>query len=102
MRIQSKQTRHGSPSCSYHSQSLLFFTLTVKPEPVVQTPDRPALSEEEMERKSKSIIDEFLHINDFKVLRFTRRSTVDACLGVQCFYVHMFKCTSTSRCFEGC
>uniref|UniRef100_A0A8D2I2J6 Eukaryotic translation initiation factor 4 gamma 3 n=1 Tax=Urocitellus parryii TaxID=9999 RepID=A0A8D2I2J6_UROPR len=32
----------------------------------VSTPDRPVLSEEEMERKSKSIIDEFLHINDFK------------------------------------
>ncbi|XP_044023892.1 eukaryotic translation initiation factor 4 gamma 3 isoform X6 [Siniperca chuatsi] len=39
---------------------------SVKPEPVVQTPDRPALSEEEIERKSKSIIDEFLHINDYK------------------------------------
>uniref|UniRef100_A0A671YFU2 Eukaryotic translation initiation factor 4 gamma 3 n=1 Tax=Sparus aurata TaxID=8175 RepID=A0A671YFU2_SPAAU len=38
----------------------------MKPEPVVQTPDRPALSEEEVERKSKSIIDEFLHINDYK------------------------------------
>uniref|UniRef100_A0A667YMW3 Eukaryotic translation initiation factor 4 gamma 3 n=1 Tax=Myripristis murdjan TaxID=586833 RepID=A0A667YMW3_9TELE len=38
----------------------------VKPEPVAQTPDRPAVSEEEMERKSKSIIDEFLHINDYK------------------------------------
>lgn len=38
----------------------------VKPEPVVQKPDRPALSEEEIERKSKSIIDEFLHINDYK------------------------------------
>uniref|UniRef100_A0A8C4H279 Eukaryotic translation initiation factor 4 gamma, 3a n=1 Tax=Dicentrarchus labrax TaxID=13489 RepID=A0A8C4H279_DICLA len=38
----------------------------VKSEPVVQTPDRPALSEEEIERKSKSIIDEFLHINDYK------------------------------------
>lgn len=53
----------------------------VKPEPVVQTPDRPALSEEEVERKSKSIIDEFLHINDYKVLRFTRKSTVDVRLG---------------------
>uniref|UniRef100_A0A4W6DAS7 Eukaryotic translation initiation factor 4 gamma 3 n=1 Tax=Lates calcarifer TaxID=8187 RepID=A0A4W6DAS7_LATCA len=30
------------------------------------TLDRPALSEEEIERKSKSIIDEFLHINDYK------------------------------------
>nr|XP_046168180.1 eukaryotic translation initiation factor 4 gamma 3-like isoform X13 [Oncorhynchus gorbuscha] len=39
----------------------------VKAEPVVaQSPDRPALSEEEMERKSKAIIDEFLHINDYK------------------------------------
>ncbi|KAM9759491.1 eukaryotic translation initiation factor 4 gamma 3 isoform 5-T5 [Menidia menidia] len=38
----------------------------VKPEPVVQTLDRPARSEEEIERKSKSIIDEFLHINDYK------------------------------------
>ncbi|KAI4881286.1 hypothetical protein NFI96_032553 [Prochilodus magdalenae] len=28
--------------------------------------DKPALSEEEMEKKSKSIIDEFLHINDYK------------------------------------
>lgn len=33
----------------------------------VQAPDKPALSEEEVERKAKSIIDEFLHINDFKV-----------------------------------
>lgn len=46
------------------------FMSTVKPEPV-QTPERPALSEEEVGRKSKSIIDEFLHINDYKVLRFT-------------------------------
>ncbi|XP_072237718.1 eukaryotic translation initiation factor 4 gamma 3 isoform X1 [Leuresthes tenuis] len=38
----------------------------VKPEPVVQIVDRPALSEEEIERKSKAIIDEFLHINDYK------------------------------------
>ncbi|KAM9444218.1 eukaryotic translation initiation factor 4 gamma 3 [Clarias gariepinus] len=29
-------------------------------------PAKPVLSEEEMERKSKSIIDEFLHINDYK------------------------------------
>uniref|UniRef100_A0A674F683 Eukaryotic translation initiation factor 4 gamma 3 n=1 Tax=Salmo trutta TaxID=8032 RepID=A0A674F683_SALTR len=33
---------------------------------VAQSPDIPALSEEEMERKSKAIIDEFLHINDYK------------------------------------
>ncbi|KAK1901453.1 Eukaryotic translation initiation factor 4 gamma 3 [Dissostichus eleginoides] len=38
----------------------------LKAEPVVPTSDRPALSEEEIERKSKSIIDEFLHINDYK------------------------------------
>ena len=35
--------------------------------PATSASDKPALSEEEMERKSKSIIDEFLHINDFKV-----------------------------------
>ncbi|XP_040926724.1 eukaryotic translation initiation factor 4 gamma 3 isoform X14 [Betta splendens] len=38
----------------------------VKPEPVVQILDKPTLSEEEIERKSKSIINEFLHINDYK------------------------------------
>lgn len=46
---------------------LNFAVFTVKPEPVVQNPDRPALTEEEIERKCKSIIDEFLHINDYKV-----------------------------------
>uniref|UniRef100_A0A8C9D588 Eukaryotic translation initiation factor 4 gamma 3 n=1 Tax=Panthera leo TaxID=9689 RepID=A0A8C9D588_PANLE len=40
---------------------------SAKPEiPATAAPDKPALSELEMERKSKSIIDEFLHINDFK------------------------------------
>lgn len=34
--------------------------------PVAVVPAKPAMSEEEMERKSKSIIDEFLHITDFK------------------------------------
>lgn len=39
----------------------------VKPDMcAVSPPDKPALSEAEVERKSKSIIDEFLHINDFK------------------------------------
>uniref|UniRef100_A0A3Q3B1S4 Eukaryotic translation initiation factor 4 gamma, 3a n=1 Tax=Kryptolebias marmoratus TaxID=37003 RepID=A0A3Q3B1S4_KRYMA len=38
-----------------------------KPEPErSRIPDRPALTEEEIERKCKSIIDEFLHINDYK------------------------------------
>uniref|UniRef100_W5KAJ0 Eukaryotic translation initiation factor 4 gamma 3 n=1 Tax=Astyanax mexicanus TaxID=7994 RepID=W5KAJ0_ASTMX len=36
--------------------------------PVTVVPAKPAVSEEEMERKSKSIIDEFLHITDYKVL----------------------------------
>ncbi|XP_053725402.1 eukaryotic translation initiation factor 4 gamma 3-like isoform X4 [Synchiropus splendidus] len=35
-------------------------------EVLAQTPGRPVLSEEEILRKSKSIIDEFLHINDYK------------------------------------
>ncbi|XP_053267681.1 eukaryotic translation initiation factor 4 gamma 3-like [Pleuronectes platessa] len=37
----------------------------VKPEPV-QTIEEPARSEEEIKRKCKSIIDEFLHLKDFK------------------------------------
>ncbi|XP_061543106.1 eukaryotic translation initiation factor 4 gamma 3 isoform X3 [Phycodurus eques] len=41
-------------------------TEPVKPEPVAPTPERMVLSEEDVERKSKSIIDEFLHINDYK------------------------------------
>nr|KAF6381845.1 eukaryotic translation initiation factor 4 gamma 3 [Pipistrellus kuhlii] len=40
---------------------------SAKPEiPTTSAPDKPSLSEEEMEKKSKSVIDEFLHINDFK------------------------------------
>uniref|UniRef100_A0A8C7Y5U6 Eukaryotic translation initiation factor 4 gamma, 3a n=1 Tax=Oryzias sinensis TaxID=183150 RepID=A0A8C7Y5U6_9TELE len=38
----------------------------VKPEPPVPTVEKPSLSVEEIERKSKSIIEEFLHINDYK------------------------------------
>ncbi|XP_065594314.1 eukaryotic translation initiation factor 4 gamma 3 isoform X9 [Cyrtonyx montezumae] len=38
-----------------------------KPEaPSAPVQEKPSLSEEEIERKCKSIIDEFLHINDFK------------------------------------
>ncbi|OXB77368.1 UNVERIFIED_CONTAM: hypothetical protein H355_002360, partial [Colinus virginianus] len=40
---------------------------TAKPEaPPAPVQEKPSLSEEEIERKCKSIIDEFLHINDFK------------------------------------
>ncbi|KYO24624.1 hypothetical protein Y1Q_0023290 [Alligator mississippiensis] len=40
---------------------------TAKPETATApVQDKPSLSEEEMERKCKSIIDEFLHINDYK------------------------------------
>ncbi len=35
------------------------------PRPPVQA--KPALSEEELDKKSKSIIEEYLHINDMKV-----------------------------------
>lgn len=42
--------------------------LPAKPEaPPAPAQEKPSLSEEEIERKCKSIIDEFLHINDFKV-----------------------------------
>lgn len=80
------QTCFGSVTLNQLFIFLIFvsFTPTVKPEPV-QIPSRPALSEEEVERKSKSIIDEFLHINDYKVLswmRFTAepfRGTLNTC-----------------------
>lgn len=36
------------------------------PEPVAPPPDNPALSEEALEKKSKSIVEEFLHIDDYK------------------------------------
>uniref|UniRef100_A0A3B3DP22 Eukaryotic translation initiation factor 4 gamma, 3a n=1 Tax=Oryzias melastigma TaxID=30732 RepID=A0A3B3DP22_ORYME len=38
----------------------------MKPEPAAPAVDKPSLSVEEIERKSKSIIEEFLHINDYK------------------------------------
>lgn len=43
----------------------------MKPEPAAPAVDKPSLSVEEIERKSKSIIEEFLHINDYKVLRLS-------------------------------
>ncbi|XP_024126411.1 eukaryotic translation initiation factor 4 gamma 3 isoform X4 [Oryzias melastigma] len=42
------------------------YAAAVKPEPAAPAVDKPSLSVEEIERKSKSIIEEFLHINDYK------------------------------------
>uniref|UniRef100_A0A8C9FFW3 Eukaryotic translation initiation factor 4 gamma 3 n=1 Tax=Pavo cristatus TaxID=9049 RepID=A0A8C9FFW3_PAVCR len=45
----------------------VFLLPPAKPEaPPAPVQEKPSLSEEEVERKCKSIIDEFLHINDFK------------------------------------
>uniref|UniRef100_A0AAY4ECG8 Eukaryotic translation initiation factor 4 gamma, 3a n=1 Tax=Denticeps clupeoides TaxID=299321 RepID=A0AAY4ECG8_9TELE len=50
-----------------HPQLTLGFCSAVKVEtPVSGAPVKTPLSEEEMERKCRSIIDEFLHINDYK------------------------------------
>ncbi|XP_060794246.1 eukaryotic translation initiation factor 4 gamma 3 isoform X7 [Neoarius graeffei] len=57
------QTSTASRSKLERSQSRESVKLEAVPGP---TSDKPALSEEEMERRSKSIIDEFLHINDYK------------------------------------
>lgn len=52
-------------------QTDVIFHISVKPmsapapPPPAQT--KPALSEDEMDKKSKSIIEEYLHINDLKV-----------------------------------
>lgn len=44
--------------------------LAVKQEPAPPAASpKPALSEEELEKKSKAIIEEYLHINDMKVRR---------------------------------
>ncbi|NWU20282.1 IF4G1 factor, partial [Dyaphorophyia castanea] len=39
---------------------------TIKQEPTPPATSKPALSEEELEKKSKAIIEEYLHINDMK------------------------------------
>lgn len=46
----------------------LYPFIAVKQEPTPPaTSTKPALSEEELEKKSKAIIEEYLHINDMKV-----------------------------------
>ncbi|XP_058265223.1 eukaryotic translation initiation factor 4 gamma 3 isoform X4 [Hemibagrus wyckioides] len=57
------QSSTASRSKLERSQSRESVKLEAMPGP---TTDKPALSEEEMEKRSKSIIDEFLHINDYK------------------------------------
>ncbi|TSM04816.1 Eukaryotic translation initiation factor 4 gamma 3 [Bagarius yarrelli] len=59
------QSSTASKSKLERSQSRESVKLEAMPGP---TTDKPALSEEEMEKRSKSIIDEFLHINDYKVV----------------------------------
>lgn len=66
-RVVSDSVRACTPVCSLFFFYVHTLLLTVKAESV-QPQDRPAMSEEEVERRSKSIIDEFLHINDYKVL----------------------------------
>lgn len=56
--------QNQQPSLTLFSTHALI--LTAKAEPVA-SPERAAMSEEEVERRSRSIIDEFLHINDYKV-----------------------------------
>lgn len=59
--------KHRSWAKNSISPSIFFF-LAVKREPVVpEAPPKSALSEEELEKKAKAIIEEYLHINDMKV-----------------------------------
>lgn len=57
------QSSKASRSKLERSQSRESVKLEAAPGPATE---KPALSEEEMEKRSKSIIDEFLHINDYK------------------------------------
>lgn len=55
-------------SSDFPFPNAVFLLPPAKPEaPPAPVQEKPLLSEEEIERKCKSIIDEFLHINDFKV-----------------------------------
>jgi len=67
----------------------VFFLLTflpAKPEaPPAPAQEKPSLSEEEIERKCKSIIDEFLHINDFKVSQMKTSLTQVPQTSLLCF-----------------
>lgn len=47
--------------------------------------EKPSLSDEEIERKCKSIIDEFLHINDFKVSKMKTSLSRKVCGTGVCF-----------------
>lgn len=47
---------------------LLLSSVKQEPAPPAASP-KPMLSEEELEKKSKAIIEEYLHINDMKVRR---------------------------------
>uniref|UniRef100_A0A673GBS9 Eukaryotic translation initiation factor 4 gamma 3-like n=1 Tax=Sinocyclocheilus rhinocerous TaxID=307959 RepID=A0A673GBS9_9TELE len=51
---------------SHHTPRKLHFPLKSETLQVTGGSEKPILTEEEVERKSKSIIDEFLHINDYK------------------------------------
>uniref|UniRef100_A0A8C9FG29 Eukaryotic translation initiation factor 4 gamma 3 n=1 Tax=Pavo cristatus TaxID=9049 RepID=A0A8C9FG29_PAVCR len=54
-------------SSDFRFPNAVFLLPPAKPEaPPAPVQEKPSLSEEEVERKCKSIIDEFLHINDFK------------------------------------
>lgn len=49
-------------------QRLILVLPSVKQEPAAPAASpKPTLSEEELEKKSKAIIEEYLHINDMKV-----------------------------------
>uniref|UniRef100_A0A8C5GRG5 Eukaryotic translation initiation factor 4 gamma, 3a n=1 Tax=Gouania willdenowi TaxID=441366 RepID=A0A8C5GRG5_GOUWI len=66
--LERKETEPRRPSVTEDKpeQELSRVKEHTKPEPALPTPDIPTRSEEEIERKSKSIIDEFLHISDYK------------------------------------
>uniref|UniRef100_A0A671TDB5 Eukaryotic translation initiation factor 4 gamma 3-like n=1 Tax=Sinocyclocheilus anshuiensis TaxID=1608454 RepID=A0A671TDB5_9TELE len=57
-----QETRREGPD-SHHTPRKVMKSETLQ---VAGVSEKPILSEEEVERKSKSIIDEFLHINDYK------------------------------------
>lgn len=48
--------------------------------PPPQTPTKPALTEEELSKKSTAIIEEYLHINDMKVYTDEEHRSTSSCV----------------------
>uniref|UniRef100_A0A803V1N0 Eukaryotic translation initiation factor 4 gamma 1 n=1 Tax=Ficedula albicollis TaxID=59894 RepID=A0A803V1N0_FICAL len=61
-----EREKQGGPEAVRKAASMTEERDRIKQEPTPATSTKPTLSEEELEKKSKAIIEEYLHINDMK------------------------------------